>query len=119
MIQVYILMPKIEAMIITPNQHTANGNIIGMNMIITPIKAIVPKPSASPTLQVIMINIYNISLLELRLSNYLIRYPLSRFYSGPQGVTCRVRPRRWVKRNLRLSKPSPQVLISASPTLGR
>ena len=76
MIQVYILMPKIEATIITPNQHTANGNIIGMNMIITPIKAIVPKPSASPTLRVIMINIYNIFLLELRLSNYLIGYPM-------------------------------------------
>ena len=69
-------MPKIESTVTSPNQHTANGNIIGMNMIITPIKAIVPKPSASPTLQVIMINIYNISLLELRLSNYLIRYPM-------------------------------------------
>ena len=65
-------MPKIEATIITPNQHTANGNITGMNMIITPIKAIVPKPSASPTLLVIMINIYNIFLLEIPLSKYLI-----------------------------------------------
>ena len=65
-------MPKIEATIITPNQHTANGNITGMNTIITPIKAIVPKPSASPTLLVIMINIYNIFLLEIPLSKYLI-----------------------------------------------
>ena len=63
-------MPKIEATIITPNQHTANGNIIGMNMIITPIKAIVPKPSASPTLLVIMINIYNSVLL----GDIMIRY---------------------------------------------
>ena len=60
-------MPKIEATIITPNQHTANGNIIGMNMIITPIKAIVPKPSASPTFQASMVNIYNISLEDSRL----------------------------------------------------
>ncbi len=83
MIQVYILMPKIEATIITPNQHTANGNIIGMNMIITPIKAIVPKPSASPTLLVIMINIYNILLLEIPLSKYLIGYP-----SAQQWLNC-------------------------------